>query len=460
VPGSDLETYVASLADELGIPGVAVGVIAGDEALVACHGVTSTENPLPVDESTLFQFGSTGKTFTAVALLRLVERGDVELDAPVRRYVPELRLQDAAVAEQVTVLQLLNHTAGWDGDFFADTGQGDDCLARYVERMAELEQVTPLGSVVSYNNAALALAGRVLERVTGTRFEDALQELVLDPAGLRETFFSPNDAMTRRFVVGHGRTPEGVTRVLRPWQMHRSAAPMGGMAASVRDQLAWARLHLDGGRASDGTQLLARELVARMQRPTVHCPGSGLGDAIGISWMLDELDGQRIVRHGGATLGQLSAFQLVPDRGFAIVSLTNCSPDGLLFNQRVAAWALETWLGLRAEPPVPAVPSPARLAELAGVYRTVAADVLVEDVGGRLEVRTRLSAQLLEQLGEDADAGDEPTWLDLVAGEGDRWVVTEGVEEGRSGAFIRDEDGRVVGLHAGGRYAPRLRGSS
>ena len=67
----------------------------------------------------------------------------------------------------MTVLQLLNHTAGWEGDFFEDTGDGDDALARYVERMANLQQVTPPGSIVSYNNAALSLAGRVIEKVTG-----------------------------------------------------------------------------------------------------------------------------------------------------------------------------------------------------------------------------------------------------------------------------------------------------
>ncbi len=210
------------LAEELEVPGVAVGLFHDEREDFAFHGVTSVENPLPVDEATLFQFGSTGKTYTSVALLRLVEAGKVDLDAPVRTYVPELRLRDATVAETVTVLQLLNHTAGWDGDDFSDFGDGDDAIARYVEHMAELQQISPPGFIVSYNNAALSLAGRIIEKVTGSTYERAIRDLVLDPVGLHMTFFFANDVMTRRFVVGHRREEDGTIRVLRPWTMARS----------------------------------------------------------------------------------------------------------------------------------------------------------------------------------------------------------------------------------------------
>ena len=127
-----IQERVSELADELGIPGVAVGVLHGEDELYGYHGVTSVDNPLPVDGTTFFQFGSTGKTYTSVALLRLVEAGKVALDAPVRTYVPELRLRDEQAAETVTVLQLLNHTAGWSGDDFSYIGDGDDAVSRYV----------------------------------------------------------------------------------------------------------------------------------------------------------------------------------------------------------------------------------------------------------------------------------------------------------------------------------------
>src|SRR5689334_21410120 len=178
-----LQDAVSAIAEELDVPGVAVGVLLDGREEHAVHGVTSVTNPLPVDERTLFLCGSTTKTFTATAVVRLVEQGLVELDAPVRRYLPDFRVADEEVASTVTVLQLLNHTAGWDGDFFKDTGDGDDALARYVEAMAELPQLTRPGEGVSYNNVSFAVAARIVEVVTGSRYEEALSTLVLDPVG-------------------------------------------------------------------------------------------------------------------------------------------------------------------------------------------------------------------------------------------------------------------------------------
>ena len=93
-----LQEIVSEHAERLGVPGVAAGVFLDGREEYAFHGVTSVENPLPVDENTLFQFGSTGKTFTATAIMRLVEAGKIDLDAPVRTYVPELVLADEATA--------------------------------------------------------------------------------------------------------------------------------------------------------------------------------------------------------------------------------------------------------------------------------------------------------------------------------------------------------------------------
>ncbi len=141
-----LELAVREAAERLNVPGVAVGVLSGSEEHHVYHGVTSIENPLPVDGDTFFQIGSTGKTFTATAVLRLCEAGLVSLDAPVQAYVPELRLRDESVARNVTVLQLLNHTAGWNGDFFEDQGDG--------------------------------------EKVAKQTYESAIKDLVFDPIGL------------------------------------------------------------------------------------------------------------------------------------------------------------------------------------------------------------------------------------------------------------------------------------
>jgi CubicO group peptidase (beta-lactamase class C family) len=451
-----LQARVRELAEELQVPGVAVGVFHDAEERYAFHGVTSVENPLPVDENTMFQFGSTGKTYTSVALLRLIQDGMVDLDAPVRAYVPELKLRDPSAAENVTVLQLLNHTAGWDGDFFEDTGDGDDALTHYVERMAELQQLTPPGFIVSYNNASLSLAGRIIEKVTGKTYERAVKELVLDPIGLGMTMFFPNDIMSRRFVVGHRREEDGTIRVLRPWAMARSGNAMGGLSATAPDQIRWARFHLDRGRTLDGEQLLAPELIERMQQPTAEVPGSALGDAIGISWLLRDVGDERVVAHGGSTNGQYSGFEMVPARRFALVSLTNAEPNGPLFNKRISDWAFETYLDLVEADPVPEPRAADALAEYAGTYETVAVVMKVSIDGDHLLLDTEPKPELVVQLGEDADYREPPMPLGMIAGEGDRYVVPSGPHEGSKGFFVRDAEGRISGIHAGGRYAPRV----
>jgi CubicO group peptidase (beta-lactamase class C family) len=168
-----LQEKTESLAEEHHVPGV--GIFCGGREHYAYHGVTSVDNPLPVGPSTLFQIGSTTKTYTATAIMALVEAGEVGLDDPVCTYVPELRLKDEAAARTVTVLQLLNHSAGWNGDYFEDTGDGEDAITKHVQKMAQLEQVSPPGTVASYNNAAYVLAGRVIENVTSQAYEGVIK---------------------------------------------------------------------------------------------------------------------------------------------------------------------------------------------------------------------------------------------------------------------------------------------
>ena len=186
-----LSDFVEATATEHAIPGVAVGLWVDGREFYACHGVTSVDNPLPVDQDTLYILGSVTKTYTATALMRLVAEGRVELDAPVRRYVPELRLADERAAAEVTVLNLLNHTSGLDWRINVDTGEGDDALAREVAKLPESKLIAPPGTRASYSQAGYNLAGRIVEKVTGLTYERAVASLLFEPLGLSHSFFAP-----------------------------------------------------------------------------------------------------------------------------------------------------------------------------------------------------------------------------------------------------------------------------
>jgi CubicO group peptidase (beta-lactamase class C family) len=452
---AELERMLAETAERHQVPGAAVGLALGDQDVLAYHGVTSLDNPLPVDERTYFQIGSTSKTFTATALMRLVEAGQVDLDAPVRTYVPDLELRDEDAAARVTVQQLLNHTAGWTGDFFADTGDGDDALARYVGRMAELEQVTPLGESASYNNAAFNLAGHVIERVTGQTYEAALRDLVLDPLELRESFLFPTEVITRRFAVGHQRHGDEM-RVARRWHLPRAVRPAGGIVATAADQLRYARFHLGDGTAG-GQRVLQPESLDRMKQATASLRASALGDSVGIAWLLRDVDGVRLVSHGGTTNGQLSAFVLVPERDFAITVLTNADTGGQLHREMVK-WALETCLGLSEPEPEPLPLTAEELAPYAGRYHTangvleltVDGDRLMANVTYSEETLARLRAVYGEQIPEQ-----RPIPIRMLPD--DRFIAVDGPAKGTRGYFLREDGGAVSAVDLGGRLAPRIR---
>jgi len=456
---TDLQGWVAEAAERLAVPGVAVGIYDRGREQYAFHGVTSIENPLPVEENTLFQFGSTGKTFTSTAILRLMDQGLVDLESPVRKYVPELKLKDEQTARAVTVLQLLNHTAGWSGDLIQDTGGGDDALAKYVELMAGLDQVTPLGATASYNNASLSLAGRLIEKVTGKTYEQAIKELIFQPLGLTHSYFFPTEIMTRRFAVGHTQHPDDSITVARPWALPRSGNPAGGISANAADQIAWARFHLGDGCAKGGTRLLPEGLLKRMQEPTFDMRGSALGDAVGISWLMRDVDGVRIVMHGGTTNGQHSMFDMVPERGFAVISMTNCGPNGPQFNDELLKWALEAYLGVVDRDPEAVALGEDELTPYVGVYETIAAVCDVSILGGGLLLKVSIKPEMLAQLreagGQDADEEQPPIPIGLLPGGEDRYIVTDGPGKGMRGYFARDAAGRVSGIHAGGRMATR-----
>ena len=235
--------------------------------------------------------------------MRLVAEGKVDLDAPVRRYVPELKLADEQTAVEVTVLNLLNHTAGLDWRIITDTGDGDDALAGQVAKMAELKLIVSPGTRASYSQEGFNLAGRIAEKVTGLTYERAVASLLFEPLGLSNTTYSVNDVMTRRFAVGHNPGEGETLSIARQWKDTRGNDPGGGIASSVADQLRWARFHLGDGRAESGARVLPAEVLHRMTEPTVKLRGTTLGDAIGLGWFLRDVDDVRTVGHGGSGNG-------------------------------------------------------------------------------------------------------------------------------------------------------------
>lgn len=430
-----LGDQITEAMERLHVPGVAAGVLHDGAEHVAGFGVTNVEHPLPVDGDTLFQIGSTTKTITGTAGMRLVESGKLDLDAPVRTY-----LSSSDVASRVTIRHLFTHTAGWVGDYFESTGAGDDALAKVVSRLADLKQLTPLGAIWSYNNSGFYLAGRVIEVITGTTYEETVKTLVLDPLGMKMSFFLASDVITYRVAVGHFIRDEKPV-VSRKWALPRAAYPAGGVVSTVRDQLRYARFHMGDGTAPDGTRLLSPDSMAAMQTRQVE--GSG-GNDWGLTWGLRTVGDTRLVFHGGGTSGQLSAFMMVPQRRFAISVLTNADRGSILHNE-VVKWALAHYVGLNEPEPRPLETSEVDLAPYVGTYMGAGStsDLDVRLQNGGLVMHVHLKGGFPDK---NAPPAPTPPPMRLALLDDERFMVLDDPGKGARGEFLRDDDGRIAWL--------------
>jgi CubicO group peptidase (beta-lactamase class C family) len=444
-----LAPFVMEKMKEHEVPGVSIGVLHAGRVDTRGFGVTNVEHPLPVTDETVFQVGSISKTFTGTMMMRLVEQGRVRLDAAVRTYLPGFRVRDETASRDATVADLLTHMGGWEGDIFEDTGEGEDAVAKYVAQLKDVEQVAPLRSVWSYNNAGFVVAGRIVEVVTGQTYERALQELVLTPLALVRTYITPSDVMTRRFAVGHG--PRGAT-VLRPWPIGRYAHAAGGVICTAVDLLKYAQFHLGDG-TSGGTRVLGSSTLQQMHRTAFV--KQGMDGEMAITWHVSSTDGVRQVGHGGGTLGQVSHLSLVPQRNFAIAILTNSAGGGRLIRD-VSRWALKEYLAVNETDPAAMAAQPA-VAAYAGKYSRPFAEVVISAENERLFVQT-----IPKRGFPNASAPVPPPGpkLPVAFYAPDRLVITDGPQKGGRIEFIRGTGGSLGWVRVGGRIHKRAGATS
>jgi CubicO group peptidase (beta-lactamase class C family) len=451
-PAADLDPglaeLIASTMKRYTVPGLALGLHSDGRQILRGFGLTSIENPLPIDTDTIFVAGSITKTVVATTIVSLVDRGALDLDQPIRSYLPDLTLADESVARAVTLRHLMTHTAGWAGDDLDETdfGRGDDALARAIAAFGDRPQVLPLGSLWSYNNSGFWLAGRVIEVATGTSLEAAISDLIFGPLGMTNSFFFEADAITRRVAVGHNVAEAARLTIARPWSTPRAHHAAGGMLTTIADLMTFGRFHLGDGLAGDGARVLSTDALRSMQEPVAPAAGS---EFAGIGWVVREIAGHRVLSHGGDWNGQQGLLTIVPDRGLAIASLAN---SGLArsANDAIADWALQRYLGLADAEPVPVEHEDERLDALVGRY------VLPDKA---IEIRRHENRLGIAYVPTGGQSVNNPALPEQPAAltTGGRIVVLEGPFQGITGDFRVEPDASVAWVRLGGRVYPRER---
>ncbi|MFS0703391.1 serine hydrolase domain-containing protein [Cellulomonas sp. 179-A 9B4 NHS] len=324
-----LDGTVPDALEEGRIAGATVAVVHDGEIVTARgFGLADVAAGTPVDaDRTLFRVGSVAKMVTATAVMQLVEDGEVDLDTDVARYTG----LDLGFAHPVTLRHLLTHTPGLEERVAGLIGTADtppDLRRSLVE--APPEQVYEPGTTPAYSNYGNALAGYVVEAVSGVPFEQYVAEHVLAPAGMTSSSFAqplPAD-LADDVALGYATSDDAPV----PFEMV-GQAPAGALSATATDMARFMLAHL--GHPTGGEQILSAQTRALMQQPALDAGTLGAladGDRMGLGWFDESRHGHRVVGHGGDTQVFHSHLQLWPDDDTGIyLSLSSTGTDSAAY---------------------------------------------------------------------------------------------------------------------------------
>jgi CubicO group peptidase (beta-lactamase class C family) len=444
-----LDERFDELLAEANVPGAVVAVATGDQVAERAAGVLNLRTGVEATTDSVFQIGSITKVWTATLVMQLVDDGLLDLDRPVREYLPGFRVTDEKAGAIVTPRHLLTHTSGIEGDIFVEAGRGDDAIERFcTEVLPNVPQLFPPGELFSYCNTGFTVLGRMLEVLRGQPFHQVLLERLAEPLGLSTVSPRAEDAILHRAATGHVRS-NGEWEPARKWATGFAGMPAGSMLAmSAADLLGFARMHLGGGR-----KVLSEESVRAMRVPQVEVPPTGEVDAHwALGWTIEHWPGGTVIGHDGGTIGQSAYLRIAPEHDLAVVLLTNGGEPDKLYRAVFGHLFREVaGIEIPARPVAPESPEPVDPARYVGRYETRVVRIDIEaGPDGSLWREFRLQGELAEML-QRSDAERVP----IARLGGDRFVTAG--EHPEAFAFLGDVgDGRAAFLHGGGRARPRV----
>lgn len=329
-PLAGLDEYVEQAMAAWEVPGIGMSIVKDDQVVMARgFGVRKLGEDTPVDEKTLFAIGSCSKAFTAAAVGVLKDRGKLDWDNRVQKYLPEFELYDPYVTRELVIRDLLCHRVGlargdrlWYGTAYS--------RAEILHRIRYLEPEWSFRSRFGYQNIMYLAAGEIIPRVTEQGWDDFVKQSLFLPLGMKTTNTSVVDVL----AAPNAATPhEEIDEVVEPipWRNIDNIAPAGSINSNAVEMANWVRLHLGEGEF-EGQRVLSTEVVAEMQTPQtiqrlegpmkqIHPDSHFL--AYGFGWSLYDYHGRKIVEHGGAIDGMRALVAMMPEGKLGMVVLTN-----------------------------------------------------------------------------------------------------------------------------------------
>ncbi len=346
------------------IPGAAfVFVQNGRVVLERSYGMADIEHDRPVDTHTIWRIGSISKVVTATAVMQLVDRGQVELDAAVDRYVHRVTIPNT-YPDSVTVRHLLTHTAGFDEIRPGTQAASEDGILPLAAFLGDkLVRVRPPGRVIAYSTYGITLAGELVEEVSGVPFETYVKQNIWVPLAMEHACIAVPQAWEHH--VARGYEVDGDSAVAQAWEWYHTA-PASSINATVSDMARFMIAHLGGG-AMGKARILSGNAEAEMQRRQITMDPDLPGYALGFNE--DFVGGLRVIEHGGNMAGFSAQMVLIPDANAGFFVVNHVEGSTL---RDILKWTLlpRFFARAREHKPVPPPPDPAsvRAERFAGRY--------------------------------------------------------------------------------------------
>jgi len=329
-----IEAYIEQQMGHFKIPGLSLAIVKGDQ-IVHMRGFGKArpggEAPTP---QTPFVLGSTVKSITALAVMQLVEAGKIDLDVPVRRYLPWFRVADPEASAQMTVRHLLNQTSGLamiaGMAILADLDDRPDAAERQARELSSLKLSRPVGSAFEYSNLNYNLLGLIVEAASGEPYADYIQRHIFEPLEMRHSFACLADAKKYGLAVGH-RHWFGQPVPISDLPLASGFQASGGLISSAEDMAHYLIAHLNGGRYRD-VRILSSDGIDELHRGVAEQRVMGKPiAAYGMGWFESQIGRTRVVSHGGNVPDFWSYMAILPEQNQGIVLLANADPWGLPF---------------------------------------------------------------------------------------------------------------------------------
>ena len=337
---ADVEQYAQKGMKEFEIPGMAIGIIQGDEVVFAKGlGVKEIGTKNAVTAGTIFQIGSTSKAFTAAVAGMLQDEGKFNWDDRVINYLPDFATYDAWVTREFQVRDLMaQHSGlpGYSGDSLSMCGFNRSQL---IHAIRYIKPVTSFRTTYAYqNNMFLAMAA-LEEKVSGRSWEDNVRERIFKPLGMNSsTMDVASFRSSKDVILLHVKVKDKVTAIPMDWKYMTWPyvyGPAGGINSNINDMVKWLRLQVNDG-ALGGKQLISKKNMEFLQTPKTIIDGNGNGHMIYYcqGWIYMEHEPYPVIWHNGGTSGCKTMVAFVPQSKTGIVILSNLItsfPEDLAF---------------------------------------------------------------------------------------------------------------------------------